>query len=145
MKQKDKGGGLVIQDREAYLAEALRLLGDNATYEKLSGHPLLGYTTTLEQLLDGARNDFLITKSEYLFLNKQHPRTLHFYHIPTIHKDQMKHPGRPIIAGIDSLTSNMGCYIDHFLQDLVIQLLSYVRDSGSCHYSFGTPITSGCP
>lgn len=65
IRQMDKGGGLVIQDREAYLAKALRLLGDNATYEKLSGDPLPGYITTLELLLDGARKDGMITKSKY--------------------------------------------------------------------------------
>lgn len=124
IRQADKGGGLVIQDREIYLVEALRLLGDNATYEKLPGDPLPGYITSLKQLLDGAREQGVITKNEYLFLNKEHPLTPHFYHIPKIHTDQTNPPGRPIIAGIDSLTNNLGCYIDHFLQEIVLQLPS---------------------
>lgn len=130
IRQADKGGGLVIQDREGYLAKVLRLLGDKDTNENLPADPLPGYTTTLELLLDQARKNSAFTKSEYLFLNKSNPLTPHFYHIPKIYKDLKNPPGRPIIAGIDSLTSNMGCYIDHFLQDLVIQLPSYVRDSG---------------
>lgn len=69
-------------------------------------------------------------KNEFQFLNRQQPLTPHFYHIPKIHKDQINPPGRPIIAGIDSLTSNLGCYIEHFLQELVVQLPSYVSDSG---------------
>lgn len=51
-------------------------------------------------------------------------------HIAKVHKDMEKPPGRPIIAGIDSLTSNLGSYIDHFLQRLVTSLPSYIKDSG---------------
>lgn len=52
------------------------------------------------------------------------------YHIPKIHKNATNPPGRSIISGIDSLTSPMGSYIDHFFQELIVQLPSYVRDSG---------------
>lgn len=75
IRQEDKGGGLVIQDREAYLAEAMRLLEDNDTYEKLPGDPLPEYKTSLKQLLERAINNGIITKNEYQFLYKQNPHT----------------------------------------------------------------------
>lgn len=130
IRQANKGGGLVIQDRGAYLAEVIRLIGDSTTYEKLSRDPLLEYKTSLKQLLDRAIENKIITEKEYQFLYKQYPHTSHFYHIPKIHKDLSDPPRRPIIVGIDSLMSNLGCYIDHFLQDLVVELPVYVRDSG---------------
>lgn len=66
---------------------------------------------------------------EYHFLYNKHALTPHFYHIPKVHKSEVDPPGRPIIAGIDSVSSNVGCYIDHFLQDIVTSLPSFVRDS----------------
>lgn len=75
---------MVIQDREAYLAKARRLLGDRAIYEKLSGDPLLEYKTSLKQLLDRAMETKIIKKNEYQFLYKQYPHTPPFYHIPKI-------------------------------------------------------------
>lgn len=81
-------------------------------------------------MLDRALLNQVLTKSEHQFLYSKHPVVPHFYHIPKVHKDMEKPPGRPIIAGIDSLTSNLGSYIDHFLQGLVTSLPSYIKDSG---------------
>lgn len=89
IRQADKGGGLVIQNRDDYMAEALRLLGDINTYEKRPADPLPSFAITLKFLLDQARENGVITKSESL--NKQHPLTPHFYHITKIHKDQTHH------------------------------------------------------
>lgn len=35
IRKMDKGGGLVIQDKDQYLEEAFRLIGDTNTYERL--------------------------------------------------------------------------------------------------------------
>lgn len=48
------------------------------------------------------------------------PRSTNFRSIP---------PGRPIISGINSLTSRAGKYIDGFLQPLVKSLPAYIKDS----------------
>lgn len=40
IKQADKGGGIVLQNREHYLREASRLLSYSSTYEKLTKDPL---------------------------------------------------------------------------------------------------------
>lgn len=37
-------------------------------------------------------------------------------------------PGRPIIAAMDSITTSFSTYIDQFLQPLVQNLQSYIRD-----------------
>lgn len=54
-----------------------------------------------------------------------------FYYLPKIHKDQKNPPGRPIIAGINSPTSNLSEYINIHLQKHVIKLNSYLRDTTS--------------
>lgn len=130
IRKADKGGSLVIQNRDEYLSEARRLLGDTQTYAVLKRDPTLEYTKELKILLDDALSKEVLTKNEYLFLYNRHAATPHFYHIPKVHKSLLNPPGRPIISGIDSLSSNLGCYIDHFLQDIVVELPSFVKDSG---------------
>lgn len=39
-------------------------------------------------------------------------------------------PGRPIVSGIDSVTSHIGRYIDFHLQPLVKSIPSYLKDTG---------------
>lgn len=129
IRQAEKGGGLVMQTREAYLAEDKRLLEDINTYERLSGDPVLTYKTALKTLLDQALAKKVINKHERQFLFSAFPKTLLFYHILHSHKNAANAPGRPIVARMGSLKSNLGCYIDHFLQDSVTQL-PLVTDCG---------------
>lgn len=49
--------------------------------------------------------------------------------MPNIHKNQSNPPGRPIISGIESLFSRLGAYLDGFLQPLVSEGKSYLKDS----------------
>lgn len=39
IRKVDKGGGLVIQDKDQYLEEAFRLIGGTDTYERLLWDP----------------------------------------------------------------------------------------------------------
>lgn len=59
------------------------------------------------------------------------PRKALFYYLPEIHKHPTKPPGRRVITGVDSLTSNLSQYIDHNLQKYVIKLDSYLKDTDS--------------
>lgn len=52
------------------------------------------------------------------------------YYLSKIHKSTTRPPGRPIISGIDSISSRIGRYIDFFLQPLVCQAPSYLKDTG---------------
>ena len=40
IKESDKGSGVVVWDREDYLKEAEKQLGDKETYEELSSDPV---------------------------------------------------------------------------------------------------------
>lgn len=51
------------------------------------------------------------------------------YCLPKVHKNPANPPWRPIVSGLDSVTSGIGKYIDGFLQPLVSQTPSFLRDS----------------
>ncbi|OCT72027.1 hypothetical protein XELAEV_18035011mg, partial [Xenopus laevis] len=63
------------------------------------------------------------------YLTIQYPKLPLFYILSKIHKEPEKTPGRLIISGIDSLTSNLSHFIDAKLQPYVSNLPSYLRDS----------------
>lgn len=52
------------------------------------------------------------------------------YYLPKVHKNATQPPGRPIVSGIDSVTSRVGRYIDFHLQPLVQSVPSYLKDTG---------------
>lgn len=51
------------------------------------------------------------------------------YTLPKTHKDNQKPPGRPVIAGIGSLTEKISTYIDSFSKLHVVALPSFIKDS----------------
>lgn len=73
IKQADKGGGLVIQNREDYLAEAMQLLGD--TDERMVGDSIGQYNDTLKELFDVALKVGILNKHECQFLFRPFPLT----------------------------------------------------------------------
>ncbi|XP_075462091.1 protein-arginine deiminase type-2 isoform X2 [Ascaphus truei] len=129
IKGADKGGGIVIMDSAYYKKESMRILSDPTTYQKLPGNPTAKFKLALNKYLDKGFTDGIITKGELEFLDIEQPRIPIFYFIPKIHKDLWNPPGRPIISGIKSMTSNLSQFIDSALQKYVSQIPSYLRDT----------------
>lgn len=125
------GGGVVIQIREQYIREANNILLDTKYYHLLTHGPTRSHCLEYSDLITTAFQNNVITKKERNFLMPNNPVTPLYYHLPKIHKSLTNPPGRPIIAGIGSLTSPLSEYIDIFLQKHVINLNSYLRDSAS--------------
>lgn len=131
IRNADKGGGVVLQTRKDYLTEANRILSDNDYYSTLTFNPITDYQKEYINLINEASNNNVITDKEKHFLVTRNPNTAIYYHLPKIHKDPLNPPGRPIISGINSLTSPLSKYIDIFLQKYVLTLDSYLKDSAA--------------
>lgn len=71
----------------------------------------------------------ILDKKEYRYLIPEAPKLPVIYQLPKIHKDTENPPGRPIISGIDSLFSQIGEYLDVYLQPLVKKYPAYLKDS----------------
>ncbi|XP_063805763.1 uncharacterized protein LOC134984051 [Pseudophryne corroboree] len=130
IKQADKGGGgLIIQDRSDYILEANRQLNNHDFYHTLPRDPTPVFLRELHDLLSQAMSNNLISKEEFNFLFCSHPTVPIYYHLPKIHKSCTAPPGRPIISGVGSLTSNLSHYIDISLQPRVTMLKSHIKDT----------------
>lgn len=131
IRNADKGGGIVILDKTYYMEKADRILANKDYYRILENNPLSDHIASYTDLIIAAYQDGVLNKKEKEFLHLKNPVMAIFYFLPKIHKDTNKPPGRPIIAGIDSLTSRLSHYIDLYLQKYVTKLLSYLRDTSS--------------
>ncbi|CAH2299139.1 Hypothetical predicted protein, partial [Pelobates cultripes] len=121
IKAADKGGGVVIMNSQDYTNENRRLLSDTNTYLKLKQIPRLLFMDELVELINMGKERGILSKRESDHILCKHPKLAVFYHLPKIHKSLINPPGRPIISGLGSLTSNLSEYVDQFLQPVVLE------------------------
>ena len=129
IRPADKGGGIVVLDKVDYLREMHNIVDDANTYSILPCDPKLKYKRELEILVERGLFEGILTVKEKCFLIPKAPRTPTIYYLPKLHKNPVCPPGRPIVSGIDSITSRVGRYIDFYLQPIVKRIPSYVKDS----------------
>lgn len=119
----------MVLTKENFYGEIQRLLADVDTYHPLTGDPLVKLKAELLHWVNNGAAQSILDKKEALYLIPKVPRTPVLYIVPKIHKNRTNPPGRPIISGIGSLYSRVGEYLDIYLQPLVIQGKSYLKDS----------------
>lgn len=129
IRPADKGGGVVLQSKEKYMAEIDRQLGDGNTYQQLRSNPTSTNKKELEKLIHLGTKKGILNKKEAKYLIPESCRIPVLYTVPKIHKDKENPPGRPIVNGIDSLTARMGQYVDTFLQPAVQLTTAYLKDT----------------
>ena len=128
IKPADKGGKIVILDRDAYIREAVRQLSDSKVYTKLMHNPMQELFSEISTFITYLRGKNLIDNNTFTFLHPStHSRTPVFYMLPKIHKENV--PGRPIISGCSSPTANLSIYLDHYLRPIVQQIPSYIKNT----------------
>lgn len=119
----------MVLDRKDYEREMYRILGDTETYKEITNNPMNIYKDKLIKLVEKGYEMHILNNKERLYLIPLAPRIPTIYFLPKVHKDPIHPPGRPIISGIDSITSRIGRYIDFFLQPLVEHFPCYLRDT----------------
>lgn len=87
IKPADKGGAIVIMNKDDYVKEPYRLLSDRTTYTPLDRDPLFDISRKIERLLDDKLETKIIDSHTHKFLKSEHPITPVFYFLPKIHKE----------------------------------------------------------
>lgn len=129
IRPADKGGGIVLLDKTDYMNEMYHILSDHDTYKGLPNNPTSKYKKELNSLISKGFESLILNKKEKSFLVPLAPLIPVIYYLPKVHKDPLHPPGRPIISGIDSITSRVGKYIDFFLQPPVRNMPTYLKDT----------------
>uniref|UniRef100_A0A8C5LSW4 Uncharacterized protein n=1 Tax=Leptobrachium leishanense TaxID=445787 RepID=A0A8C5LSW4_9ANUR len=120
IKQSDKGGNLVIMDRDEYVAMCMVHLNDNDGYRKLGCDPTQLFTKDLQILLTQGVQLKLISDDNFKFLLPKYPTIPTLYCLPKTHKSLVSPPGRPIVSGNNSLTEHISEFVDCYLRPLVL-------------------------
>ncbi|CAJ0927891.1 unnamed protein product [Ranitomeya imitator] len=131
IKPADKGGALVVMDKNKYVAEITRQLGDDSIYQPLDRDPLPGIRQKIETILHRYMDRGVVDQKTSEFLQNSNPITPVFYTLPKVHKNLENPPGRPIVASTDSILSPLARYIERILTPLIQRSKSFLLDTGS--------------
>ena len=82
IKPADKGGAIVIQDKQKYIEECLRQLNNKEHYKRLYYNPTTEYNNKILTTLKQGIAEEQITEEEALYLFKDNPRISNFYTLP---------------------------------------------------------------
>jgi hypothetical protein len=145
IKPADKGGAVVLWDRELYIAEVYRQLNDTKTYTVLKKDPTSRYAKEIETFLRRIQSH--LPDKVFEMIRPKNCKPGIFYLLPKIHKLKnitactlhtrdtsadltlLSIPGRPICSQISTVTEKLSAYVDRYLQPLAQGVNSYVRDS----------------
>lgn len=137
IKAADKGSATIILDKEAYIKEAHRQLGNTNYYRKLDKPIYPDNIAPINGILEEMESLKIINHKQLLFLRAQTTdRARTFYLLPKIHKPREKWPqpdkmpeGRPIVSDCASESYRVSQYIDSFIRPISIRHPSYIRDT----------------
>ena len=129
IKEADKVSDVVVWDREGYLKEAEKQLGDKETYEELPSGPVSPLISIGKGCLSGVKNrgDIPNGTLEYFFVNK--PKLGRFYLLPKIYKRLHNFPGRPVISISGFFTENISAFLEYHLKPLLQKVKSFIKDT----------------
>ena len=86
IKPEDKGGAIVIQDKQKYIEECLRQWNNTEHYKKLYHNLTTEYNNKILKTLQQAVKEKQISEEEAIYLFNGYPRISNFYTLPKIHK-----------------------------------------------------------
>ena len=128
IKKADKGGSIVIMNRDSYLKKVYDHLNDHKYYAKLTTDPTKDLITNINSFIETAVNHYLLSENTAKFITPTtNQRIPLFYILPKIHKKDI--PGRPIVSAINSVTENMSEFLNLCIQPLLPKLRSYIKDT----------------
>lgn len=127
IKPADKGGAIVILNKEDYLNEGFKQLNSTDFYKELPNDPTETYTTKITQTLTSLLNNGEISEDMHKAMKPTYPKPGRFYTLPKIHKPG--NPGRPIVSGIDTVTERISSFVNFLIMSLPPKAPSYIMDT----------------
>ena len=129
IKPADKGTTVVVMNREDYLREGYKQLGDTKFYLQVEEDLTDKHVKEVRNAIEDMYQNGDIDESVRFHLLDTSCKTARFYMLPKIHKKIIPPPCRPVVAGIGCPTEKISQFVDHFLNPCSTKVKSYVQDT----------------
>ena len=129
IKPADKGGAIVILDRDTYISEGNRQLSNTSFYRKASTDLTEEHNEKVNTNIEFLRRNGEITKSLESKLVTNNVKTPELYLLPKIHKNISPPPGRPVVSANKCPTEKISAFVDIFLRPHLPKIKSYLKDT----------------
>ncbi|CAJ0928468.1 unnamed protein product [Ranitomeya imitator] len=129
IKPAEKGGAVVVMDKQYYIREIRSQLSDCDVYLPISHDPTFKFTKEIQALSHQFCTLGVIDHKLGEFLVNTHPICPVLYILPKIHKNLTSPPGRPIVASTGSLLSPLAIVLEKILSPLMVHIPSFLRDT----------------
>lgn len=126
IKPADKGGQVCVWDKNMYIEEGYKQLGDGQFYEKLERDITADIQKDITTEIDGYIDKGKLPRYAKNLLVRN-PRCSKFYMLPKIHKVGI--PGRPIVSNISCPTYQISKFLSGILKPFVKSTPSFIRDT----------------
>ena len=128
IKQADKGGSIVIMNKEEYLNKVNAHLQNSCQYKKVLNNPTKDLINEINSYIETIYIHQYIDINTAKFITPTSDSRLPiFYTLPKIHKEGV--PGRPIVSAVSSATENISEFLNLCLQPILPHLQSYVKNT----------------
>ena len=127
-KEADEGSGVVVWDREDYLAEAKKQLDDKEVYQELRGDAESPLEKNIKKVIRKLRNRGDISHETIDYFSVNNPRLGRFYLLPKIHKPLHDVAWRPVISNSGFYRGNISSFIE-YLKPLAQNVKSHIRNT----------------
>ena len=102
---------MVVWDRDDYIREVEKQLGDKEIYEEVSNDPQ-PIINTIHRAVEKIRKRGDLSADNIKYFMVKDPKFARFYLLPKIHKRLENVPGRPIISNCGFCTENISAILD---------------------------------
>ena len=128
IKDAVKGSGVVVWEREDYLAEAKKQLGNKKVFQELRGDVEGPLKKIIKKVIRKVRNRGDSSHETLDYFSVNNLKLGRFYLLPKIHKRLHNLPGRPVTSNsgfyTEDICSFMSIILSHFPKMLKILKLS---------------------
>ena len=110
----DKGGKVVVMDKQIYISNCETQLDNTEFYEKISADPTEDIAKNIrDEITNMTENNLIDEKESHVIMGHlDKPRLSIFYGLPKIHKTFKEFPPlRPIVSGFNSCTARLSEYL----------------------------------
>ena len=128
IKSADNSSAVVVWDRDDYIKDAEKQLGDKNIYEEVGNDPR-HLISTIHEPIEKIRKRGNLNVDAIKYFMMKDPKFARFYLLLKMHKRLHDVPGQPVISNCDYYTENISSFLDFHLQSFAREVKSELKET----------------